>query len=591
MITPVNQPPSICYDISRNEWRKTFSSSVPPNLHARSDRQIFGEKNWRTDRNQSERLCIEEGREKVDESSNRSGLSKSDVAPLKKLPLEDRAKKGAEIYERTESREQGLALLKESAKEGSPFALARLSALYYLGEGGVRQNYGTALRLMRAAVAKGFPAALLPFEQAEAAAKREKARSGEKDSVGLGDGYPGRLEPYPITPELKRRLDQFNLTAGWFRRDSIPDGVLKPHEAADLVCNELPYLLYTPPQSGQKPVPMIVYFGGTGEQGSDLMAHFRQTTIFSKVTSPEFQKKHPCYLFAPMVPKDAHIACLKEWSPPMADLLCDAMFAVVREAKNPRVDAGRIYLTGLSYGGSAAWSFPFGYPGRFAASLPVGGYVSQQTIPDSVPGNIWLIYNEGEYSSDRARKELADIKRIVTERGGEFRVSPIPDKGHNAWDKAWREDAVWDWMFSKSTGEARAKKSNGVSSDFHDAVCTASKPGRDDGTGPARAADGLDATCYVSAEKVSRGDWWQIEFAQPLTGRITVKSGYRNGAGHVSSAHVEVSSNGRIWNMAGRFRRVNGECTFVPRGPVKYLRVVSDSKDGEILVLREIVVQ
>lgn len=565
--------------------RPKLSSRAPTN----GDLAI--EKNCKTGGSETSLLVPVANRETVRKDSGRNKINKIDTAAIKRLPPEEQAKKGAELYENPETRNEGLAILRRSAKNGSPFALARLSALYYLGEGGVRMDYDTALRLMKSAAAKGFPRFLLPIAEAEAALKREKARKSTRKSIGLGDGYAGRLEPYKVTPELRKQLDQFGLAAGWFRRNPIPDGALKPHEAEGLLCNELPYLLYTPPQSGQKPVPMIVYFGGTGEQGSDLMAHFRQTTIFSKVTSPEFQKKHPCYLFAPMVPKGAHIACLKGWSPPMADLLCDAMFAVIREEKNPRVDVGRIYLTGLSYGGSAAWSFPFGYPGRFAASLPVGGYVSQQTIPDSNPGNIWLIYNEDEYSSDHARKELADIKRIVAERGGEFRVSPIPDKGHNAWDKAWCEEAVWDWMFSKSTMRTRAKKSNGVSSDFHDAVCTASKPGRDDGTGPARAADGLDATCYVSAEAVSRGDWWQIEFAQPLTGRITVKSGYRNGTGHVSSAHIEVSSNGRIWNMAGRFRRVNGECTFVPRGPIKYLRVISDSKGGEILVLREIVVQ
>ena len=47
---------------------------------------------------------------------------------------------------------------------------------------------------------------------------------------------------------------------------------------------------------------------GTGEQGKDLVAHFNQTTIFSIITSPSFQKKHPCYLFAPMVPKGALIS-------------------------------------------------------------------------------------------------------------------------------------------------------------------------------------------------------------------------------------------------------------------------------------------
>ena len=193
------------------------------------------------------------------------------------------------------------------------------------------------------------------------------------------------------------------------------------------------------------------------------------------------------------------------------------------------------------------------------------------------------------------------MARVVAERGGEFRMSPIPDKGHNAWDKAWREDAVWDWMFSKSNNGSKGSKRPAPSDrrmagrrtplDLTGAVCKAAKPGRDEGTNPSRAADGLDATCYVSAEPVVRGDWWQIEFAQPVGGRITVKSGFRNGSDRAQAAYVEVSADGRKWTTAGRFKRTDGECTFVPRGAVKFLRVVSDSKEGETLVLREVAVE
>jgi len=593
---------TIFYDISRNTWRKTFSPSLPSSLHStRSAEHIFDEKNCKTNESVMNRHVPAADREKAKEDAGRKETNKIDTATLKKLPLEDQAKKGAELYENPETRKEGLAILRKSAKNGSPFALARLSALYYLGEGGVKKDYATALRLMKSAAAKGFPRFLLPIAEAEVALKREKERKLTKRAIGLGDGYAGRLEPYKVTPELRKRLDQFGLTAGWFRRDAIPEGVLQPYEAEELLCNELPYLLFTPTKCGQKPVPMIVYFGGTGEQGTDLTVHFHQTTIFSMVTSPEFQKKHPCYLFAPMVPKGAQIGCLKEWSPPMADLVCDAMYAVIRGAKTPKVDINRLYLTGLSYGGRAAWTFPFGYPGRFVASIPVAGYASAETVPDSNPGNFWFIYNEGEYASEKARRGLADMARIVAERGGEFRISPIPDKGHNAWDKAWREESAWEWMFSKTNlGSKNAKRP--VSSDrrtagkrppvdLSGAVCEAVKPGRDKGADPSRAADGLDVTCYVSAEPVVRGDWWQIEFAQPVGGRITVKSGYRNGSGRVQSAHVEVSTDGRKWTTAGRFKRTDGECTFAPRGTVKFLRVVSDSKAGELLVLREVVVE
>ena len=619
---------TIFYDISCNAWRKEVSPSSPLRINraknggricdVEKDRGVGPTRSAagngrekaeeRSKRNETSKVETAAGREqnkqdakKDDAQSNISNLAESDKAAIEKLPLEEQAKKGAELYENPETREEGLAILRKSAKNGSPFALARLSALYYLGEGGVKKDYGTALRLMKSAAAKGFPSFLLPIAETEAALKREKERKLTKKTIGLGDGYAGRLEPYKVTPELRKRLDEFGLTAGWFRRDAIPEGVLNPNEEKRLLCNELPYLLFTPTKCGQKPVPMIVYFAGTGEQGTDLTAHFHQTTIFSIVTSPEFQKKHPCYLFAPMVPKEAQIACLKEWSPPMADLVCDAMYAVIRGAKTPKVDINRLYLTGLSYGGRAAWTFPFGYPGRFAASIPVAGYANAETVPDSNPGSFWFVYNEGEYASEKARRGLADMARVVAERGGEFRMSPIPDKGHNAWDKAWREDAVWDWMFSKSNNGSKGSKRPAPSGrrmagrrtplDLTGAVCKAAKPGRDEGTNPSRAADGLDATCYVSAEPVVRGDWWQIEFAQPVGGRITVKSGFRNGSDRAQAAYVEVSADGRKWTTAGRFKRTNGECTFVPRGAVKFLRVVSDSKKGETLVLREVAVE
>jgi hypothetical protein len=59
-----------------------------------------------------------------------------------------------------------------------------------------------------------------------------------------------------VTPELRKRLDEFGLTVEWFRRDAIPEGVLNPNEEKRLLCNELPYLLFTPTKCGQKPAPI-----------------------------------------------------------------------------------------------------------------------------------------------------------------------------------------------------------------------------------------------------------------------------------------------------------------------------------------------
>ena len=503
---------------------------------------------------------------------------------------EENAKRGAMMFERPETRDEGLRLLRESARNGSPFALARLSVLYYTGDGGVKRDYAKAIKLMEAAASRGFPRFLLPLKEARKAMQREEDLK-KKDKPGLwpGLGYPGAIVPYRANRTLQKMLDRYSLTAGVFRRDPIGDAMLPgPDSRKYLLTEEIPYLLFTP-KSGSAPVPLVMYFGGTGEQGTDLSAHFRQKTIFDMVCSPEFQKRRPCYLFAPMVPKESNLFCSRRSRPPMAALVCDAMYAVIKNAKSPSVDTNRLYLTGLSWGGSVAYTMPFGYPGRFAASVPVAGYATADCVPDHSPGNFWLLFNEHEYADKGDRARLDEMIRTVTSRGGEFRVSSFPDRGHNSWDKAWREERVWDWMFSK-TADGRSVRSSavaggvgGVSRAMRGARCTASKPGRDARTGPERAADGLDSTCYVSKTPFKSGDWWQIEFAEPVSGGVVVKCGYADGRGRARSAHVETSTGGSTWTRRGGFSRASGECRFPLSSPVRSIRVVSSSKAGVAL--------
>ena len=517
-----------------------------------------------------------------------------------------KAKHGARLYEKEETREKGLAFLREAAQEGSPFAMARLSALYYLGEGGVEKDLGMALKLMKAAVAKGFPGDQLPIDQVQKEYDRlvgrtENPKSGKDvPSVLPGHGYPGKLEPYDETSELKARMERFGLTSGWFRRAPLPPSGEYRFNPKKCPANELPYLLFSP-KRGRKPVPMVLYFGGTGEHGTNLVDQFKQTTVFEKVADPDFQKRHPCYIFAPMLPKGGAIRTGQPagHASNLADLTSDAMYAVIATLNSPPVDMNRIYVTGLSWGGAAAFEMSCGYPGRFAACVPVSCIQSPGRIPKERPGNYWMLYNETSYQSEWSQSAIRDIEGRVKGGGGDFRQSTFPDTGHDAWSKAWREDGVWEWMFSKTadgkpvgsgTGPRPTSPKPAAGAFLEDVVCAASKPGMDDGHGPERAADGLDATCYVSGEPMGRGDWWMIEFAEPVKGRITVHSGTRSGEGRLSSGRVEVSRDGRLWSRAGGFSRRTGDCSFVQRSGIKFLRVLPEPAKPETLTLREITV-
>lgn len=415
-----------------------------------------------------------------------------------------------------------------------------------------------------------------------------------------GYGYPGRLEAYRASPELKAKMAKFCLTAGRFVRQVVPDGYLMPDEEFPL--NEIAYLLYVP-KRGPKPAPMVVYFGGTGEQGEDLTCQFGQTTLFEKLTTLEFQKSHPCYIFAPLMPKGMTMrASLPGASSRLADLTCDAMYMVIASVGSPHVDTNRLYVTGLSWGGGAAFDLPCSYPGRFAASVPISSIQSPFRIPKEFPGNYWMIYNESVYGSEWSQQAIREMEEVVRARGGDFRRSTFPDMGHDAWQKAWSEDVVWEWMFSKTLAKKKKRTihsgmvfAKDVDSAFHCLIvkskCSSSVPGKDARHGPERVVDGLDSTAYVSEKSVERGDWLEIEFPESIKGTVRFYSGFRNGKALLHSAFVESSKGDGKWRRVGFFSAKTGEARVVMRTPVKCLRVVYGGPKPQTMVLRKVVLE
>ena len=486
---------------------------------------------------------------------------------------------GAMLVEREATRQQGLERLNEAAKEGSSVALARLGGLYYLGEGGVEKDVAKAVKLLEEAVGRGFAQAAGPLEMVRA--DLPPPPPWRPSGAAPGFGYPGKFVPYEGTGKLKEGLEKFRMTAGWFVRDPIPAEVIPPKECPD----RLPWLLYSPAKS-RKPVPMVIYFGGTGEEGTDLSAHFKQSVAIAKVTSPEFQAHHPCYLFAPMLPKGHHdVTPYGPGNPPhLTALVNDAMYALIRTLDNPPVDTNRIYTTGLSRGGSAAYGMLSSFPGRFAAAVPASTSLPPSQIPANHPGNYWLFINEGDLNKKGVKEMLDKTAEAVRVGGGDFRLSAYPSGGHDAWSKAWREDDAWEWMFSKDLRRPSADAAR-----LTLPACTASIPGRDAGRGPGRGADGLDGTAYVSATPAAKGDWWMAEYPEPVIGRVTVETGTRDGKGALSNGKVEVSVEGEHWFWAGDFDRT-GICRFALRAPIRFLRILPEPEKPETLTVRKVTV-
>ncbi|HSH93694.1 MAG TPA: hypothetical protein VK968_06080 [Roseimicrobium sp.] len=103
-----------------------------------------------------------------------------------------------------------------------------------------------------------------------------------------------------------------------------------------------------------------------------------------------------------------------------------------------RIDARRQYLTGLSLGGYATWSFGMLYPEQWAAIAPVcgGGDVSSVAHLKNVP--VWCVHGAGDnvVPVEQSRRLIREMQRLKLPH----RYDELPDGGHNVWDRFYNPD-------------------------------------------------------------------------------------------------------------------------------------------------------
>ena len=379
------------------------------------------------------------------------------------------------------------------------------------------------------------------------------------------------MTPVAAEGELAKELGRYGMTA-WRTVNRGP---------------KFSCLAYTPPNTGRNPIPLVVYIPGKGEIGPDLLKQFHQRTLFNLVTSQKFQSRHPCHLLALSPPAEATtLAGGGLGCPSRVQQMLRAIISWMEtNAVGPKVDASRIYLVGFSYGGDGVYALANHYPGEFAAAVPISsGCPHPEYVSESSPGNWWHVYNELDFAGcERMFAELNAFKDRVNALGGDFRMGTYPKAGHDAWTTAWREDELWDWMFSKSTAHGAARRSrDGTAAapvSLAGAVCTSSVAGEGPAHGPERAADGLKATAYIAARPFEIGDWWRIDFASPVSGRVKIALGDPRGRKVPLGAVVEATYDGRTWRRVSFQKGKERICEFALHNKTRALRIGVTGRD------------
>lgn len=202
------------------------------------------------------------------------------------------------------------------------------------------------------------------------------------------------------------------------------------------VKENLAYYLYYPDDYQDEPdkkFPILLFLHGGGESGDSLISVKRNGP--PKLITQG--KKFPFLILAPQNPY-----ARKWWNTRAVKQLLDV---IVNEN---RIDKNRIYLTGLSRGGGAAWELAVQYPETFAAMAVVCGMTPlpyASWINKEMP--IWVFHGEKDKSIPISESENMVAK--LNEMDYNVIFTKYPNVGHNAWARAYNTEALYEWFMEQ----------------------------------------------------------------------------------------------------------------------------------------------
>ena len=193
----------------------------------------------------------------------------------------------------------------------------------------------------------------------------------------------------------------------------------------------LNFLLYLPKDyksADGKLWPLMLFLHGAGERGADL-------TLVTKHGLPKLvaqKKEFPFIIVSPQCPLE------QTWNDETLLALLDHVIARFK------VDAHRVYLTGLSMGGYGTWSLGVKYPEKFAAIIPVCGggsagdilLANQTKLRALQTLAIWAFHGAKDNVVPPAESKVmvAALKKAGCK---EVKLTVYPDTGHDSHTKTY----------------------------------------------------------------------------------------------------------------------------------------------------------
>jgi predicted peptidase len=205
--------------------------------------------------------------------------------------------------------------------------------------------------------------------------------------------------------------------------------------------------------------PVILFLHGSNERGDD---NLRQLTVGLAPALERFSDRYKAVIVFPQC-RDG-----QEWYGAME---LQAMAALENSIREFHGDRRRVYLTGISMGGSGAW-YMARHRRKFAAAVPVCGEVARDPadpFPIEPPPDIarvvgspdpygalaqliattpvWAFHgtDDPEVPVTESRNMVEALRRI----GGRVLYTEYPGIGHDSWDLAYADPNLPRWLLQQ----------------------------------------------------------------------------------------------------------------------------------------------
>ena len=214
------------------------------------------------------------------------------------------------------------------------------------------------------------------------------------------------------------------------------------------------YRLFIPRLHDQEKFPILLWLHGAGEYGHDDLTHLRW---FDRVfLEPDHLEKYPFFVVAIQYPRANPMwfrstrAWAKRKSPKddMGEVAIDVLRSVMK--KYP-VDPNRVYVAGISEGGSSTWEIMARYPDLFAAGIPMAGAPIRSSTMDKLTKiPIWAFSNDNDHLCplEPVRQAVDEINRL----GGIAHLTADEGTVHDCWTAAFLNHHVIEWMLAQRRG-------------------------------------------------------------------------------------------------------------------------------------------